>query len=89
MSHLLEVLHEKDMAEVTKEEVFVEDTEARNTLESGIAIDTRKEKQVVRKQDLLIIPILFAMFFLGYLVSNSTSTLPEIALIYLPRTVEP
>lgn len=64
MDHKTVYLDVEEMITKTKEEHHVENA---GTDDLSI-IDAGKEKQVLRKQDFLIIPLLFAMFFLGYLV---------------------
>ena len=78
------------MEDIKQENVYVEDAEA----PSGSArretpsIDARKERRLVLKQDLIIIPILWVMFFLAYLVSLSQNHLIQHASDRRSRIVE-
>lgn len=58
------------MVEIYKEEVRLEHAGVPKAYGSVEEIDRKKERRVVWKQDLLIIPILWIIFFLGYLVSQ-------------------
>ncbi len=60
--------NDKDMAIIHKEEAQVE--RGSPSLEQT---DAKRERRVLWKQDLLIIPVLWLIFFLAYLVSDLAS----------------
>ena len=70
MDHTSKSFEHTGMVEVTKGEAHLENASFNAEGDGAHLLGTKDERRVVRKQDLLIIPTLFAIFFLGYLVSN-------------------
>ena len=77
------------MESIKQEKVHVEDMESASIpVLERTPIDARKERRLVLKQDLIIIPLLWIMFFVAYLVGASFNLFAEQSSNNDPRIAE-